>query len=192
MKNNNNYSLDDICVKYYDYIYQLCLKKLFYNTELASDVMQNTFTELCVKWDKLENKNLQAWLRKTAEYKIKHAKVDYIKHKDVIDIDDPKIFFKELAENKEMDRIIIDDMLIHNIEKYQEQVYNKLKDNEIELLNNIRQGLDYIEIAKKTNKTHDAVKMSAFRLRKKVKNIISDIVGSLLAFVFIMILQYLI
>lgn len=53
-------TLKQVCEEYYNIVYRRCLRDLFYNQELASEVTQQTFLVLCEKWSSLcDHPNLE-------------------------------------------------------------------------------------------------------------------------------------
>lgn len=190
--NSQSNLLADICEKYYNYVNTICFDELYQNKELAYDVTQDTFMELCTQWDRLNKTNIKAWLRSTALHKVKQIKARYKKSPEYLDIDSYLPNEPNLIENIDIMAKIIDDVINRDIEKYQNQIYERLRNDEVEISKYLNQGLSQLEISERMNVSYGAVRMTVIRLRDKVAKIIDEINSSVMILILVFIIYHVI
>jgi len=172
-------TIEEAYDKYYNNIYRLCLRELYYNEQSALDTVQDVFELLCINWNKIEKNKVYAWLRSVADKKIKQfkAKCAHVLDNFEYDFDENT---EDLKTSMSMDEQVLNRILTKDIDKYWNELMSHLNDKEIELLNFIKSDYTYKEIADQIGSTEAAVAMSVVRLRRKVKEIIRNILDGML------------
>ncbi len=172
-------TLKQVCEEYYNIVYRRCLRDLFYNQELASEVTQQTFLVLCEKWSSLcDHPNLEGWLLVTAEYKIKKAKELHTKNPYTICAEDED-FVEPTNENEIFEQVICEH-LDNSLEQYEEKVYEKLNKREQILFRHLRSGKKHADIAELMGCKKGAVSVAAVRLSRKIRSLVKEIVDDIL------------
>lgn len=159
---------DAIAVKYYDEVYKFCFSHLGCNENEAGDITQDVFLIFQQKCEVLEDKNIKAWLIKTAKNKV-HEYYRTTKKKDILtDFDDNAIAYDEDEIFALFDEYF--PLSDEEIEKHKAIVLKSLTKNEQELYTKIFvEKKKYKEIAEELNTTEKAISTRALRLRNKIK-----------------------
>lgn len=171
-------TFDEIYRQYFNKIYQRCLYALFFDEKLAYQVTQDVFVLLWKRCPSIPKEKVEGWLRKTAKHKIYKLRASHAKAKRILSLDQENTP-SNMPAGDMVDQII-DEKVIRNTELYAQQVYVRLKPEEIALAEYIRQGRHYREIAELMGLTEGAVSMRVTRLRRKVEKIVREIIASIL------------
>ena len=166
-----------IAVKYYDDVYKFCFSHSGCNENDAADVTQEVFLIFQEKCDELEDKNIKAWLIKTAKHKL-HEHFRALKEEDsLIEFEDKSIIFDESEMQQLLDEYT--PVNIEEIERCKELVLNGLTKKEQELYIQIFvEKKKHKEIAEELNTSEKAVTVRVHRLRKKIMTLVKVILSS--------------
>ena len=171
----NEITLEQACSEEnYSYIFRRCLYALDFDEATASDLTQDVFFALIENWKSVRNHpNLLGWLCTTADHKI----ADHFRYKEksvqVENIDDPG--FTEPQAEFDMLFLIDCEEINRHLDQYEAEVLSKLSAKELRLLRYIRKHMKYKDIAAELGKSAAAVSMDITRLKRKVKNLVTDI-----------------
>lgn len=170
-------TFEEIYRQYFNKIYQRCLYALFFDEKLAYQITQDVFVLLWKRWGSIPKSKIEGWLRKTAKHKIYKLCASHARAQRILSLDQ-----ENTPGNMQADMVdqIIDEKVIRNTDLYAQQVYVRLKPDEIALAEYIRQGRHYCEIAELMGLTEGAVSMRVTRLRRKVEKIVREIIASIL------------
>lgn len=164
-----------IAERYYNDVYKYCFLHLDCNETYAEDITQEVFLFFQKKCSELEDKNIKAWLIKTAKNKIHEHFRDAKKDNMLVSFDDKSISFDEFDFHTLLDEYIT--VNSEEIEKYKELVFKELSKKEKELYTKIYiEKKKHKEIAEELNTSEKAVTVSALRLRKKITILVKLII----------------
>ena len=162
--------LDGYCREYYSYIFNFCYSRLR-NTEDAEDATQETFVAFSKKAHLLDSRHIKAWLATTAHYIILN---EYRRRSQVAERDsDLKDEVKELSRKiTTFEEGLVDCY----IEKYVDEIYEKLNDREKMLFDLYSSGnMKTGEIAEIMGLEPHACSMRKKRLVEKCREIMIEI-----------------
>lgn len=162
-------------------LYQLHAKKLrdvaymqlYYNREVARDLVQEVFLIAGLKVDTIyENENAYLWLQKTLKNLIKREKCKNIIGKNE---DGSYIFAQEIN----IDDLSLEQIPIEETQFYEETIFEDLEKvlskREMEFIKErYLEDKDHEEIAKKLNININASTSLGYRVKKKIKKILSQ------------------
>ena len=171
-------TLHEICTKYYNDIYRHCLKRLNFNADAAAEINQQVFSVLCERWEEVQNHpNITGWLIKTANNKIRKAKLWYALRYGIVSMNSEN--FREPPMENDMLEQILCEQLEEDLELYTNEVLSRLSEDERILLEYKREKKTHAEIAELLGITEGAVTMRVVRLRQKIRSIAEDIVANM-------------
>ena len=173
----NKSELEHIAAAYYEEIYLFCLRKVNYDEHLARDLVQDVFLLLLERHGGLTNTNLLAWLYSVADKKIKEAYKKEKKNQKLFSIDHSN---QEIPCDSDiltlLENSITDDEIAHG----KTQVLSSLAPKEMELYTKIyMEHKQYHTIATELQTTEKAIRLRAFRLRKRMKELSKIIFSSI-------------
>lgn len=146
--------------QYSDNIYRFVLKHIK-NTDVAKDIVQETFAKVWVKRDDIDASKVRSYLFTTAH----HTLIDVVrkeKNQTTIEAID-KVESTSSHKNTDLQKILHD--ALDQLPEIQRTVI-LLRDYE---------GYDYAEIGEITNLTESQVKVYIFRARTKLKQILVSV-----------------
>ncbi len=171
-------TLQEICDQYYNVVYRHCLRHLKFNEDAAAEVTQQVFSVLCERWNVVENHpNIQSWLMKTANNKLRKAKVWYALRSGIVSISAET--FRMPAVEKDMLEQILCEQLEADLEMYTNEVLSHLSESERILLEYKREKKTHAEIGELLGITEGAVTMRVVRLKEKIRGIAEDIITNM-------------
>ena len=171
-------TLHEVCTKYYNDIYRHCLKRLKFDADAAAEVNQQVFSVLCERWKEVQNHpNIKGWLIKTANNKLRKAKVWYALRYGIVSMNSEN--FREPPVENDMVEQILCEQLEAGLEMYTNEVLSRLSENERILLEYKREKKTHAEIAELLGITEGAVTMRVVRLREKIREITEDVIANM-------------
>lgn len=171
-------TFEEIQRRYWNLIYQRCLYALFFDKKLALEITQDVFVTLWRSWPLNPEVKIEGWLRKTAKHKI--SRVQKKRTRDKLILSPNQEILSTYAQERDIVDQITDDKVAENMDLYVQQIYARLKPDEIVLAQAKRVGEPYREIAARMGTTETAVAMRMSRLKRKVKRMIDEIVEGIL------------
>ncbi len=162
--------LEGYCKEYYLPVYKYCFSRLA-NKEDAEDATQETFSIFIEKADFLEKNNIKAWLFATAH----HMVLKEYKRR-AVERSNECVFDEELAELSLKVRKFEEDLVDNSIERYINEIYERLSDREKELFDLCRNGnLKIGQIADILGLEPHACSMRKKRLKERCREIMLEI-----------------
>ncbi len=174
-------TFEEVYLKYNDAIFRYCYHKLNLDRHAAEDIASDVFTALLLKWDNLETHTkpgIIKWLYSTAKNMLMKYYRDMKTALVIVSFND---CIKSDEETKESEYMASDDNIVSEVAKY------------IEYINEIRDRLDKSDwiifesivvykrsIAMTANMLslkENTVKVSWYRLKNKLKTLLSDILN---------------
>ncbi len=156
--------------------YDVLAKRIFdllrnIDPSAADDCLGNLFLTLCLCIDKvIEHENPKAWLLKTAKYIcLKHIRSVACDSKRQVPLNDDISYPFDTEEH------IIDDILFCQWKKegLKEKLIGMLNENERTILRmSVECKMSNGEIAKKLNKSEDAIRFTLYYIRKKISDML--------------------
>ena len=171
-------SFEQAYTQYFNKIYQRCLYALFFDEKQAYQITEDVFVLLWKRWSTVPKGKIEGWLRKTAKQKIYKLQASHTRAQSILSFN-PEILPDHMQTADVIDQII-DEKVTRNTELYAQQVYARLKPEEVALAEYIRQGRHYREIAELMGTTEGAVSMRVTRLKRKVEKLIEAIIEGIL------------
>jgi len=160
-----NFNLNDtykkIYIEFYDKIFWFCHNKL-YDKQDAADCTHDVFIVLIEKHSKIKINNINAWLYKVADNKIKEYNRKHRNYRSINEVDDDIVSISPIDDSES--NIIFSEAL------------NSLKPDELKLLNEyIFIGKTDEDLAKELKISPSAVRSRISRIRSKLKCYIFNI-----------------
>ncbi len=172
----NKSELEHIAAAYYEEIYLFCLRKVNYDEHLARDLVQDVFLLLLERHGGLTNTNLRAWLYSVADKKIKEAYKKEKKNQKLFSIDHSN---QEIPCDSDiltlLENSITDDEIAHG----KTQVLSSLAPKNGTVYEIYMEHKQYHTIATELQTTEKAIRLRAFRLRKRMKELSKIIFSSI-------------
>lgn len=159
-------TLDEICKLYYNNIYHFCLQKLNGDPHRADDITSDVFYLLIQKWDSFYSyspNGIRMWLFKVAKLKI----LELSKQPTFIPLDET-IFSDDIFD------FVDSESELKKYNYYINQIEKLLSSSEYKIFTDIAiNHKKYCEIAKEIGMSEHALQLRWYRLRKKLKDILS-------------------
>lgn len=159
----------EIINKHYKAIYRLCLRRTDYNSFQAEECTQAVFETLLMNWDEVQNKNIEKWLFKTADNKLKEYYRKRAKDNSIIPLEDAE---SETADRSELcDKVISDE----DIELYKTKILQSLSESERELYRDyFERKMSYGEIAEKLGIKYTTAQMRVRKLKSALTDKVNE------------------
>ena len=156
--------------EYYSMVFRFCMSRLS-NKADAEDAVQNTFAAFSEKAHLIKPEFVKPWLLRTAHHSVLKEYRRLYKEKDFV-----PIINEETLELSKKVRTFEEDMVDCYIEKYLEEIYEKLNEREKALFDlysdgNIKTG----QIANLIGIEPHACSMRKKRLKEKCREIMQEI-----------------
>ncbi len=161
--------LEQIALAHYREIYTFCLQRVRYNEQLASDLAQDVFLLLQERHGSLADGHIRAWLYSVADKKVKEAYKTAQKNEKVVSIEQTNLeipFDCDLLAL--LEKSIPDDEIEHCKATVLGHLTPKEKDLYTEIYVNRKK---YREITAAYQTTEKAIRLRAFRLRKRIREL---------------------
>lgn len=162
-------NLSEVFEKYYIKIYNFCLYKTRYDRADAENCTQQVFMVLIEKWDNMEDRDIYAWLLKTAQYTLMNLYRKKQKENSVYPI--------ESYENIPCDTPDLEDLVISDkeIEEHKQRILSQLSPADRDLYRRyFEENMSYIEISEQLGIDYAATQMRVSRLKSRIKKQVSE------------------
>ena len=163
---------------YYNFVYRRCLYEFQYHEQTAEDAAEEIFIALLKSIHKVDDSKINAWLRSTTEKKIKEFRRRYKRRCRIDDISKHRNSLRD-TNTQSMEELL----LIKAVEEtdIDLEIINSLRPIEQRLIVYIRDGnMTYAQIGEEMGLTPSEVAMRVYRLKKKVKKLISEKLDNIL------------
>lgn len=161
----------EIIKEHYQSIYSFCFSYLKCDAD-AKDVTQDVFILMMEKSEALNDENLKAWLFEVASRKIKVKFRELKKYTGCVCFDDDTCEIPDCVNDVyffEKDDEIDDETILEK----KEEILSRLKPKEQVTYDYVYvKKMHYSDIAEELGVTEKAVNVRAFRLRKKIKEMV--------------------
>lgn len=172
--------LEHIVSACYQEIYVFCLRKVNYNEHLAEDITQDVFLLLQERHDLLVNENVRAWLYSVADKKVKEAYKKEQKNQRVVSIEQSDL---EIPCDCDLLALLEKSVSDDEIERCKAKVLNSLLPTEKDLYRKIyTEQKIYRKIAEEDETTEKTIRLRAFRLRRRIREVAKTMLCSLMHF----------
>lgn len=155
--------------KYYTKIYNLCLYKTKNDKAEAENCTQNIFMILIENWDKLEDRDIYAWLLKTTQ----HTLMNLYRKKKKESLVQPITS----CENIQSDTADPSDLMISDeeIEEHKQKILSQLSPADRDLYRKyFEEKMSYREISEQLGIDYAATQMRVSRLKSRLKKQVSE------------------
>ncbi len=166
---DNNITIENATLRYYDEIYQYCRYRIS-NDTVIKDITQEIFMALCLNCDKINKEKIKKWLYSTAYNKI----VDYYRTQKK---ENEQLFYIDDFENSTvLSCFDISQPDEKELLEYQNKIMNSLSAAEKQLYDDyFIQKIGYSELSKKYNKSEGALRIKISRLKLKITTMIKEL-----------------